>query len=644
MMKRGKRVWPLMMWVGAAFLLVSTATRVGLLAWNASEAGPASGWLHILLVGLGFDLATASLALLPVAIFDLLLPRRWPRLAFAARGATFSIILFSLLFVAASEFVFWDEFGARFNFIAVDYLVYTHEVWDNIRQSYPVTALMSLFSLLALLGMWLMRRGLAASNEIPFHVRALGLAGITGLAVMSWQGWSMQHGEISANRVTNELATNGFYSLFSAFRNNSLDYARYYPRLPEADLRATLNRLKVAPGLFAGQARPELMTVAATPAQKPKHFILITVESLSADFLGAYGDTRQLTPSLDELATQSLLFTNLYAVGTRTVRGLEALSLAVPPTPGQSIVRRPGNEDLVSLASTLNRQGYRSWYVYGGYGYFDNMNYFFSHNGYNVLDRSDVPAQDIGFANAWGMADEYTFQQVERLMDREADRAPQFIQVMTTSNHRPYTYPQGRIDIPSPGGRDGAVKYTDFAIGRFIKAARQKPWFKDAVIVVVADHCASSAGKTSLPVNRYRIPALVYAPGYIKPQRMDRLTSQIDLAPTFLALLGLKPEPRFFGRNIFSVAPGEERALIANYQEVGYLKDKRLVVLAPQRPPRMFLVSRNAQGDEVQTEVAPDPTLVNEAIAYYQGASEAFHGGALKLTPREVRAPVRLRI
>lgn len=643
MVKRSARAWPLVMWVGVVFLLVSTVTRVGLLAWNATEAGPASGWLPLLGVGLGFDLATASLAMLPVAVFDLLLPRRWPRLAFIARAVAFSVILFSLLFIATSEFVFWDEFGARFNFIAVDYLVYTHEVWDNIHQSYPVTALMGLFSVLTLLGAWLLHRRLADANHVPAHVRALWLAGIAGLAVLSWQGWSLQRSEISANRITNELATNGFYTLFSAYRNNSLDYARYYPRLPEAELHDTLNRLKVAPGLFAGQARPEFMAVTARPAQKPKHLILITVESLSADFLGAYGNPRQLTPNLDELATQGLLFTNLYAVGTRTVRGLEALSLAVPPTPGQSIIRRPGNEDLVSLASALNRQGYRSWYVYGGYGYFDNMNYFFSHNGYNVLDRSDVLARDIGFANAWGMADEYTFQQVERLMDREASRAPQFVQVMTTSNHRPYTYPQSRIDIPSPGGRDGAVKYTDFAIGQFIRAARQKPWFKDAVIVVVADHCASSAGKTSLPVNRYHIPALVYAPGFIKPQRMERLTSQIDLAPTFLALLGLQPEPRFFGRNIFSVAPGEERALIANYQEVGYLKDHRLVVLAPQRPPRMFLVSRNAQGDEVQTEVVPDPTLVREAIAYYQGASEAFHGGALKLMPRDVRAPVRLR-
>ncbi|MGC4074575.1 MAG: sulfatase-like hydrolase/transferase [Nibricoccus sp.] len=110
---------------------------------------------------------------------------------------------------------------------------------------------------------------------------------------------------------------------------------------------------------------------------------------------------------------------------------------------------------------------------------------------------------------------------------------------MTTSNHRPFTYPDGRIDLPSKiSGRAGAVKYTDYAIGKFLREAENKPWFKNTVFVIVADHCASVAGKAELAVKNYHIPLVIYAPGgQIAPGRVEDLTSQVDYAPTLLGLL-----------------------------------------------------------------------------------------------------------
>jgi len=123
--------------------------------------------------------------------------------------------------------------------------------------------------------------------------------------------------------------------------------------------------------------------------------------ALDEAILGALGDRRGLTPNLDRLAREGLFFSRVYATGTRTVRGLEAISLSIPPTPGYSVVKRPNNEHLRTLGEVFDEKGYESLYVYGGYGYFDNMNHFFGSNGYTVVDRTAIPAADIHHENIW---------------------------------------------------------------------------------------------------------------------------------------------------------------------------------------------------------------------------------------------------
>jgi phosphoglycerol transferase MdoB-like AlkP superfamily enzyme len=360
--------------------------------------------------------------------------------------------------------------------------------------------------------------------------------------------------------------------------------------------------------------------------------IMISVESLSAEFLGVYGNSQGLTPKLDELASKGLRFDWMFATGTRTVRGLEALSLGVPPVPGQSIVRRPNNEQLASLGEVLEDNGFKNFFLYGGYGYFDNMNAFFGANDYTVIDRTDFKKDSIVFENVWGVADESLYSNTLTTVDasvRAGNRV--FAHVMTTSNHRPFTYPGGRIDIPSPGGREGAVKYTDYAIGKFIADARQKDWFKDTLFVIVADHCASSAGKSKLPVEKYRIAALFYAPDMLEPGVYERRASQIDLVPTLIDILGAKGDEHFFGQSLFEEKHLPARAFISNYQELGYYRDDRLVVLSPRQRVATFAVD---PATLAATPTANDDALTEEAIAYYQTASKAFKSGALRYTER----------
>ena len=248
------------------------------------------------------------------------------------------------------------------------------------------------------------------------------------------------------------------------------------------------------------------------------------------------------------------------------------------------------------------------------------MNYFFAHNGYDVIDREALQQKDVHYANIWGVADEDLFTLTLTTLDKNfAKGQPFFSHVMTVSNHRPYTYPENRIDIPpSTKSRDGAVKYTDYAIGDFIKRASSKPWFANTVFVIVADHCASSAGSSALPVNGYHIPLIIYAPGFVAPQKQDALMAQIDIAPTILGLLHFNYTSKFFGLDVLNTPKEKQRAFISTYQGLGFITKDKLIIQSPVKQVKSYLPDF-ITGKNVEQK--NDETLTEQAIANYQVAA-----------------------
>lgn len=585
--------------------------------------------------GLWFDVWTLSYLIVPWILLSVFIPNRWR--ASVLTGALPWILLWiitaALLFGAVAEYVFWQEFTTRFNFITLDYLIYTNEVINNIWQSYPVIWILAGIGVVAAIIVLVLYRFLTFSNSPHGRKQRVALAATAIiLPLASFSVANVDQMNTTGNAYADELSGNGLFTLAAAIRRNELDYDHFYKTLPQAQADTILAGLAVE--------RMPLSRVLAMPddvmeetelgpfTRRPKNVVLVSIESLSADFLGVYGNKKGLTPNLDRLASEGLRFDRLFATGTRTVRGLEALSLGTPPIPGQAIVRRPGNEHLATIGELLEHQGYATFFLYGGYGYFDNINTYFAGNDYKVIDRTDFPKESIPFANAWGVADEALFTNALAILDDATKKnRPFFVHIMTTSNHRPYTYPDGRIDIPSPGGRDGAVKYSDFAIGQFIERAKAKPWFNETLFVFVADHCASVAGKTKLPIANYRIPMVFYAPQMLAPGVYARMASQIDIAPTLLDLLGAKGDDHFFGQSLFESEPLPSRAFVSNYQELGYYKNDVLTVLSPKQKVEAFHIDPQTFA---ATPVSPQTALVDETIAYYQTGSRAFRQHALK--------------
>ncbi|HEX7339492.1 MAG TPA: LTA synthase family protein [Rhodanobacteraceae bacterium] len=684
-----RRFRPLI-WLGVCFLVISFVERVILLAMTGSGI-PASPlyWLYAFGVGLGYDLVTFVYFAWPLVLFLWLVPTRsgmlpgwkrwltwaigltvvllivagllrwrfdadfktaWPILLpylFLLPMAAFNytsrtgkwllrllclILLFIMVFASAADITFWNEFSTRFNFVAVDYLVYTSEVIGNITESYPIGRWLAFIVIGVIIIMVLSRKALATRDDTShFGKRTLVVIGWLVVTVATAFGVNAGMKNVTDNSFVNSLAGNGMYQFFAAYRNEDLNYQKFYKTLPENQAYSIVRGLMKTPrSTFVSSDPKDLTRIVRNPGTPQKlNVVLITVESLSAKYMTRFGDKLHLTPFLDKLADNSLFFDHMYANGTRTVRGLEAVTLSVPPTPGNSLIHQKHNEDLFSLGKIFDNHGYVSEFVYGGYGQFDNMNEFFGSNGYIDIDRRDIPpTMKIHSSNVWGVADEDLFSLAMLQADKiHAEGKPFFLQIMTTSNHRPYTWPKGRVDMPF-GERNGAVKYTDWALGDFIKRMSKKPYFKNTVFVITADHCAHSAGISRIPLNHYHIPLFIYSPAHIKPRVVSRITSQIDIAPTLLGLLNFSYRSRFFGYNVLAVPPSMDRAFSSTYINLGYYHNGRQTILMPKG--KVMQVKPDVQTGAATPYPDIDKTALDQAVAYYQVAYDEFHSGRMK--------------
>ncbi len=536
----------------------------------------------------------------------------------------FIMMLYAFLLIlnAISESVFWDEIGVRYNFIAVDYLVYTNEVIGNIFQSYPMIPILLGVLLLAALVCAIMLRGRDVSHAGIGSGRrwllALLLLAVGCFCSIKWLHWGYFNPGGSGNIYEKELQENGCWDFLEAYNSNELEYTQFYEVIPQDKAVATVQSL-------CGMDSEGIRHIADSSAVEcRKNIVLITIESLSAEFMGTFGSTDGITPNLDSLAAKGICFDNFFATGNRTVRGLEAVTLCVPPAAGESIIKRPDNAGLFTIGNILRDKEYSTTFVYGGFSYFDNMEAFFGGNGYTILDKNKFLPEEITFDNIWGTCDEDSYNVSLKHLDAQAASGkPFFTHIMTISNHRPFTYPDGRIEVEgNPMTRKAAVKYTDYAIGKFISDASKKSWFDDTVFVILADHCASSAGRTSIPLDGYHIPAIIYAPGFIEPRHIDKVCSQIDLMPTLFSLLGFSYDAPFNGQDILS-PDFRERAFMATYQDLGYYADGILTVLSPVRQVKQFSVEKDAEGHYTETpmEQFSEPRKL-EAQSFYQLANE----------------------
>lgn len=605
--------------------------------------------LKIFIVGLFFDLAVALFFTAIYSLYLFVLPSKLIGTIVdkVITHVLTGIILFITIFSLFAEIPFWQEFYTRFNFIAVDYLIYTYEVIENINQTYPLYSIIILIAVFMALFLFVFKNrkvyAYTFGNKTRFKKRLLVLAPVFILTILYGIFLKNSDAETSRSIGENELSKNGTFSFFAALRSNELDYHTFYATEPNEKAYEAIKRELLQQGdVYVNNNSETIERLISGNDSITPNLVLITIESFSGSYLRAFGNTENLTENFERLADSSLFFTNMYAAGTRTARGMEALTLCVPPTPGNSIVRRPDNDNLFSIATILKRKNYALNFIYGGDGYFDNMNTFFGGQGFDIVDRDrgnplsdniktnrySIEDSEVTFENAWGVCDEDLYRQSIKYADIEFSKNKPFFQfLMTTSNHKPYSFPQGKIDMPT-GTEDAAVKYTDYALGKFIEQARTKPWFVNTVFVIVADHCANSAGKWEINIDKHHIPAIIY--NLPQTGKVNKLCSQIDLMPTVFGLLNWNYRTALYGKDIQKMAPDEERAVIANYRTLGLLKANIFTELNDKKQVHQYKWDANKK---IMTEIKTNgiDSLKKLTIAYYQTASERFKNGNMKV-------------
>lgn len=619
----------------AVYLLLGFAVRVGLwIVFRADSRMHVSGLLTAVGVGLANDIIEFLYLALPLTAIVVLVRQSF----MSRRGGTILLGVLSyvalcvFVFTAIAELLFWEEFESRFNLIAVDYLIYPTEVLGNIQESYPMVPILGAIFLIAGALWWpvfkIIRRRLSLV-EVPSvsgrmrgafaHVSAVALMGIS---------LNAETLAVSTNRAVNELSKNGSATFFRAFLTQDIDYNQFYATMPREKAYRTLRHHYERMGQT--YASPDITSLLRTHQGSENglgkmNVVVLVQESLGAQYVGAYGDKRGLTPFLDSLSKESLMFSNAYATGTRTVRGLEAMSASFPPIPSESIVKRHGSDNISTWGSVMRVHGYHTSFLYGGYGAFDGMNEYFRSNGFSLSDRLDI--KDPNFGNIWGVSDEDLYRHAIAYFDdlsSTRDR-PFFSFVLSTSNHKPFTFPPGVPGVPQKGGgREAGIRYADYAIGKFFEVAKTKPWFSNTIVVVIADHDSRVYGRAYVPVDRYRIPALVHAPGKIPAQVVSKMFSSMDLGPTILGLLGLPYEAPFYGVDVLNAdVPASNPVMFSHNHNIAIFSEGNLTVLGLQKEVRSFRYE-----DGKTTDAPLDRPAAELLTATLQTAYEKFteHG------------------
>ena len=593
----------------------------------------------LLMFGSGFkrDVFVGLAETMPLLFWMWIVPdrqfgARWHRLVFLGGCFVFWFVQAFLLF---TEFFFFDEFKSRFNTVAVDYLIYPTEVFVNIWQSYHVGVVVAVCAALSLGWLWLASRLFGQMWERPFQAksRLLHLAAAVALTALLAPTLDLKSVHVSSDRTLNELANNGALAFFAAAWTHNLNYDAFYLTMPRAEAYQRARRLLAEPGTeFAAAADSIRRRVAGDAARPRLNVVILLEESFGSEFWGCLGRKETLTPEMDKLAAaEGMLFTNIYASGNRTVRGMEGALSSFPPLPGDSIVRRSLSDNVETIARVLKRDGYATLFVYGGRGWFDGMSSFALRNGYDQFLEHDPPFHDDFpkgiFTTAWGVADEAIYDRaLEEFRRLGQSGKPFFATILSVSNHKPYTYPRGRIaENPDAQQREHAVKYSDYALGRFFQAAKQEAFWTNTLFAVVADHGARIYGEQTIPIHSYEIPLLIAGPAVVKhPSRVAQLGCSLDVPTTILGLLGRPYETMFFGRDLLKAKPEEGRALLNHNRDIGMLKGDRLVVLGLRQTVEFYQGDPKVDMTLLRQPAAAERELEKDATAIYQVADDLY--------------------
>ncbi len=635
--------------VFAIVALVSlSAFRLGILSLNFSriDAGLVP---NMLLYGVRFDLiVVAYLLVLPLLLTTVAPASVAPALTIFLRiyyRAAYAVIMV----MEAIGIGFLAEYDHRPDALFWDYLKYPDEVSQMLMGGYvaEIVGALATAAIAIYVGRrYLLRRdihlmpGRWTSLATTVVVSFVGLL-LLAMSIRSSLGHrpaNISTAMFSDNRLANEVALNSFYTAGYALyaRRRDSNDSELYGEMDHSDAIELVFNERTPSDVSRDNAQlPTVHRVTpTTAATQPRNLVIILQESLGARFVGALGGA-DLTPNFDRLSESGVLFTNLYATGTRTTRGIEAVLSGYPPSASQSIVKRSkSRRNFFTMAQLLKQHGYQNYFLYGGEPNFDDMGGFMLGNGFDSVIAGAAEYPDAEFVGSWGVSDEDWARRAHKEFEKANEKGPFFGLMLSTSNHSPWEFPEGRIE-PGPGplaSRENSVRYADYAIGEFFALAQASAYFENTIFLVVADHDSRVYGDEFVPIDYFHIPGLIIGKG-LAPTRYDRLSSQIDLMPTILPLLGITADSPMIGQDLFLPdLRGPGRALMQYGMNNALLRGDDVLMRLPGKKVRQF---KRSEAGLVPAET--DPQLAELSLAYLTLASYLYDAQVYRMP--DVDAP-----
>jgi phosphoglycerol transferase MdoB-like AlkP superfamily enzyme len=579
-------------------LVLLSLSRMGLVLWQYDRVEQTELVFQVLLQGVRADIIVMGLLLLvPVLLIPLASVRGLGKLWFQFSYFWCLTALVLLVFMELASPAFILQYDVRPNRLFVEYLKYPKEVLSTLWFGFRLPLILGIVVTLVL--SWFMRRIFRLGQCTMKQWSAFKTLGIWVLALLLLFAGIRSTTEhrpanpalfaITSDAMVNSLVLSSAYSVLYAFYNlkHEAHSSEMYGKLPTDEmLKQSLDWPWLKSYQFTNPDYPTAHWQQATVQRsKPLNLVIVLQESLGATFVQSLGGLA-VTPELEKLKQQGIWFENLYATGTRSVRGIEAVVAGFPPTPAQSTVKLSNSQQhFTTLASILKAQGYQTQFIYGGEAHFDNMRSFFTGNGVDhIVDQSQMV--NPVFTGSWGASDEDLFTTAhQQLTTLHQQNKPFFSLIFTSSNHEPFEFPDGRIDLHQEPKNtvNNAVKYADWAMGQFFQKAQQSDYWQDTLFLIVADHDNRVYGDNLIPIEKFHIPGLILGAD-TKPELLKTLASQIDLAPTLLSMMGMSSCHTMTGRDfsLDKTSPGRALLQFENYfalmqQGAG----QQLVILKP---------------------------------------------------------------
>jgi phosphoglycerol transferase MdoB-like AlkP superfamily enzyme len=527
------------------------------------------------------------------------------------------------IFIENATFPFFAQYDGRPNYLFVEYLEYPREVFGMIVGEYKLELVLcfGMLGLFVFLFLKFFKNDLADVFRIKYYQRVLlffPLAVLLFFGIRSSLGHrpaNIADAMYSSNRVVNEITKNSIHSICSAIYANKKYEVNAAELYGQMDMEEALARMKKRLNIQSVDPQSPLRRAVKThfKTTQPKNLVVFLQESLGSQFIETLGGEPGITPHLNRLSKEGLLFKNAFSNGTRSIRGLAGCVSGNFSIPGKGVVKRNKSQHgYFTLSSLLEPFGYQTLFLYGGESRFDNMRGWFLGNGFDrVIDEPQFVGAE--FTGTWGVSDGDLVRRANEEFKALHASNQKFAAVMfSSSNHSPFEFPDGKIDpvagVPKHSVKN-AVKYADFAIGEFIEKARQEDYYKDTVFVIVSDHNVRVYGDDVVPVNMFRVPALILGEG-IEPSVYGELATQPDVLATALDLLGLDLKYPIMGHSIFDRE--KPQVALMQFNDFYALREgNRVAVVRPNKNPQTFIYE-NAH----LKPIVSDHELETDALAF----------------------------